>query len=152
VAEAAVALGVSEAVIRRLIASNELPSLRLGKRLLVPASALRDLIEPTQSPLPNEVAETPLADPDPDSVRPDPQTGSASSFGLLTAAEDDVDAEGRQVARAKDRGRGAAPVPSVAQAISDDPMLPWIAKCILRSLYRNARRVAETYRVWTDDL
>lgn len=42
VAETATALGISETLVRELIASGELPAVRAGKRVLVPVQGLRD--------------------------------------------------------------------------------------------------------------
>ncbi len=45
VTEAAGVLGISRALAYELVARGELPSIRLGRRIVVPAAALRSLLE-----------------------------------------------------------------------------------------------------------
>jgi excisionase family DNA binding protein len=45
VTEAAGVLGISRALAYELVARGELPSIRLGRRIVVPAAALRALLE-----------------------------------------------------------------------------------------------------------
>lgn len=45
VSEAAVVLGVSRSTAYELARTGEIPSLRLGRRVVVPATALRSLLE-----------------------------------------------------------------------------------------------------------
>jgi len=49
-AEAAEALGVSERTLRKLITRGELRVVRVGKRALVPATVLREMLEPQATP------------------------------------------------------------------------------------------------------
>jgi len=49
-AEAAEALGVSERTLRKLITRGELRVVRVGKRVLVPATVLREMLEPQATP------------------------------------------------------------------------------------------------------
>lgn len=49
--EAAVALGLSTKTVRNLIASNELPRVRVGRRIMIPCRALEDwLLKQTFTP------------------------------------------------------------------------------------------------------
>ena len=50
VTEAARVLGISRAFAYALVARGELPSLRLGRRVVVPRRALEQLIEKTDNP------------------------------------------------------------------------------------------------------
>ena len=52
VTEAAGALGISRAFAYALVARGELPSLRLGRRVVVPRRALEQLIEKTDQSIP----------------------------------------------------------------------------------------------------
>ncbi|HEY3670185.1 MAG TPA: helix-turn-helix domain-containing protein [Acidimicrobiia bacterium] len=52
VTEAAGVLGISRAFAYALVARGELPSLRLGRRVVVPRRALEQLIEQTDQPVP----------------------------------------------------------------------------------------------------
>ena len=52
VTEAARVLGISRAFGYAFVARGELPSLRLGRRVVVPRRALEQLIEKTSRPLP----------------------------------------------------------------------------------------------------
>ena len=49
-AEAAEALGISERTLRKLITRGELRVVRVGKRVLVPATVLREMLEPQATP------------------------------------------------------------------------------------------------------
>ena len=48
--EAAALLGISRALAYELIARRELPSLRLGRRIVVPRRALEQLVEQASEP------------------------------------------------------------------------------------------------------
>ena len=48
--EAAALLGISRALAYELIARRELPSLRLGRRVVVPRRALEQLVEQASEP------------------------------------------------------------------------------------------------------
>lgn len=50
VEEAAALLGISRALAYELIARGELPSLRLGRRIVVPRRALEQLVEQASEP------------------------------------------------------------------------------------------------------
>jgi excisionase family DNA binding protein len=45
VSEAAIALGVSDDLVYRLVATGQLPCVRLGRRRLIPTAALTSLVE-----------------------------------------------------------------------------------------------------------
>jgi len=47
-AEAAESLGVSERTFRKLVARGTVRVVRVGKRVLVPAEVLRELLEPSK--------------------------------------------------------------------------------------------------------
>ena len=48
--EAAALLGISRALAYELVARRELPSLRLGRRIVVPRRALEQLVEQASEP------------------------------------------------------------------------------------------------------
>jgi len=49
IAEAGMLLGLGQATTERLVASGSLPSIKVGRRRLVPAGALRRLVEDVQA-------------------------------------------------------------------------------------------------------
>ena len=51
-AEAAERLGISERTLRKMVTRNELRVVRVGRRVLVPATVLRELLEPQATPAP----------------------------------------------------------------------------------------------------
>jgi excisionase family DNA binding protein len=55
VPEAAAALGISEDFLRNLIRRDEIPHVRLGRRVLIPVDALRALIGGKSEPAREEI-------------------------------------------------------------------------------------------------
>ncbi len=46
VPEAAAALGISRSLTYELVARREIPSIRLGRRIVVPKEAIKDILRP----------------------------------------------------------------------------------------------------------
>jgi excisionase family DNA binding protein len=69
VSEAAIVLGVSRSTAYELARTGELPSLRLGRRVVVPTTALRSLLD--RASLRSEVSDDAAAGARPDEDRED---------------------------------------------------------------------------------
>ncbi len=52
VTEAARALGISRTLAYKLIGRHEIPSVRLGRRIVVPRRAIEDLLDSASAPIP----------------------------------------------------------------------------------------------------